>query len=198
MEGGLGMTNNRMLPIIGIVVVALILIGVFVVGIYNGEIQRDAAVDGQWANVETEYQKRFDLVPQLVNVVKGAANFEQETLTQLSTLRTQWQTQTNVNDKIETANQFESTLSKLLVVAENYPTLQANEQFQTLQIQLEGIENRISVERKKYNGVAGEYNVYVRIFPNSFILGAKEPKAFFNSDEGSENAPEVPSDFTNE
>lgn len=182
---------------IGIVVVVLLLLGVYVVGIYNGEVSRDQDVQAQWANVETEYQKRFDLVPQLVNVVKGAANFEQETLTQLSELRTQWQTQTNVNDKIETANQLEATLSKLLFVAEAYPTLQANEQFQTLQIQLEGIENRISVERKKYNDTAREYNRYINVIPNSFLLSGKEQKEYFESAPGSENAPEVPSDFTN-
>lgn len=191
------MANNRILPIIGIVVVVLILMGVFVMGIYNGEVSRNQTVDAQWGNVETEYQKRFDLVPQLVNVVKGAANFEQETLVQLSELRTQWQTQTETNEKIATANQFESTLSKLLLVAENYPVLQANEQFQTLQIQLEGIENRISVERKKYNDTAREYNTYIQVFPNAFFLGGKEAKEYFESAPGSENAPEVPSDFTN-
>ncbi len=191
------MSMNRIIPIIGIIVVVLILLGVFVMGIYNGEVSRDQDVQAQWGNVETEYQKRFDLVPQLVNVVKGAANFEQETLTQLSELRTQWQSQTNVNDKIETANQFESTLSKLLVVAENYPALQSNEQFQTLQIQLEGIENRISVERKKYNDTAREYNTYIRVIPNSFFVGGKELKEYFDSAPGSEDAPEVPSDFTN-
>ncbi|MEK6902807.1 MAG: LemA family protein [archaeon] len=191
------MDGNRILPVVGIIVVVLLLMGVFVMGIYNGEVSRNQNVDAQWSNVETEYQKRFDLVPQLVNVVKGAANFEQETLTQLSELRTQWQTQTNVNDKIETANQFESTLSKLLLVAENYPTLQSNEQFQTLQIQLEGIENRISVERKKYNDTAREYNTYIQVFPNTFFLGGKKAKEYFESAPGSENAPEVPSDFTN-
>ncbi len=188
--------DQKWLMIGGAVAIVLVL-GLWVMGVYNGEVVRNVQADGAWANVETEYQKRFDLVPQLINVVTGAASFEQETLTELSALRTQWQSQSNVNDQIETANQFESTLSKILVLAENYPVLQANEQFQTLQIQLEGIENRISVERKRYNDAAGEYNTYVRLFPNSMLLGPKTPKPFFEAAAGSDVAPVVPTDFTN-
>ncbi|MFH0970453.1 MAG: LemA family protein [Candidatus Diapherotrites archaeon] len=188
---------DRIIPVIAIGVVVILVAGLLVMGIYNGEVSRDQGVQSQWSNVETEYQKRFDLVPQLVSVVKGAASFEQETLNQLTALRSQWQTQTSVSDRMDTANQFESTLSKLLLITENYPELKSNEQFQTLQIQLEGIENRVSVERKKYNDSAREYNTYIRVFPNTFFLGGKELKIFFESTAGSEVAPIVPDDFTN-
>jgi LemA protein len=167
-------------------------------GIFNGEVTRNQGVNAQWANVESEYQRRFDLVPQLVNVLTGAASFEQETLTKLSQLRTQWQTQTSVNDKVQTANEFESTLSKLLVVAENYPILQSNEQFQQVGIQLEGNENRISVERKRYNDSVKEYNTYIQLFPNAFFLSGKTPFDYFDSSPGSDTAPTIPTDFTNE
>ena len=187
--------ETKLIAVIGV----LIIVGavLWTMGIYNGEVSRFQGVNAQWGNVETEYQKRFDLVPQLVNVVTGAASFEQETLTKLSALRTQWQTQTSVSQRIETANEFETTLSKLLVVAENYPTLQSNEQFNTLQIQLEGIENRISVERKRYNDAVREYNTYIALFPNALLLGGKTPVDYFNAPDAASNAPDVPNDFTN-
>ncbi|MEK6970477.1 MAG: LemA family protein [archaeon] len=188
---------DRIIPI-AVVVGAVVLIGVFwVMGIYNGEVRLDQDVEKSWANVESEYTRRFDLVPQLINVVTGAASFEQETLTQLTALRSQWQTQTNQADKIETANQFESTLSKLLVITENYPELKSNENFLELQASLEGNENRISVERKRYNDAVREYNVYIHLFPNSFLLAGKAEKDYFNAPPGADAPPVVPTDFTN-
>lgn len=188
---------DRIIPVVALVAIVLLVGVVWVMGIYNGEVTRNQGVNAQWANVEAEYQRRFDLVPQLINVLTGSASFEQETLTKLSELRTQWQTQTNVNDKVNTANEFESTLSKLLVVAENYPTLQASQQFQEVGAQLEGNENRISVERKRYNDAVREYNTYIGLFPNALFLGGKTPFDYFDSAPGSEVAPTVPTDFTN-
>ncbi len=181
---------------LAIVGVLILVIGMWVVGIYNGETVRNQAVQGAWSNVEVQYQRRFDLIPNLVNVVKGEAGFEQDTLTQLTALRSQWQTQTNVNDKIETANQFESTLSKLLLITENYPTLQATQAFQDLMVSLEGTENRISTERVRYNATAGEYNIYISLIPNNFFVGGKPLKKFFESAPGADTVPTVPSDFS--
>lgn len=188
---------DRIVPIAAIVVIVALIAGLWVMGIYNGEVVRDQDVQKSWANVESEYTRRFDVIPQLVNVVTGAASFEQETLTQLTALRSQWQTQTNQSDKIATANQFESTLSKLLLITENYPELKSNENFLELQAALEGTENRISVERKRFNDSVREYNVYIRLFPNSMLLSGKSEKGYFDAPEGAEEAPDVPVDFTN-
>ncbi len=183
-------------PLVGIIGVIVLVFGFWVIGVYNGEISRDQGVQGAWSNVEVQYQRRFDLVPNLVNTVKGVAGFEQETLTKLTALRSQWQTQTNVNERITTANQFESTISKLLLITENYPELRATQAFQDLMVQLEGTENRISTERTRYNDAAREYNVYISVIPNSFFLGGKQRKTFFESASGTENPPQVPTDFT--
>ncbi len=190
--------NNQLpswAPLAAGIVIVLIL-GMWVVGIYNGETIREQQVNGAWANVEVQYQRRFDLIPNLVNTVKGVAGFEQDTLTELTALRSQWQTQTNVNDRINTANQFESTLSKLLVITENYPELKATAAFQDLMVQLEGTENRISTERTRYNETVGEYNIYISLIPNSIFVGGNAPKPFFKSDEGASTVPTVPSDFS--
>lgn len=190
--------NNQLpswAPLAAGIVIVLIL-GMWAVGIYNGETVREQQVNGAWANVEVQYQRRFDLIPNLVNVVKGVAGFEQDTLTELTALRSQWQTQTNVNDRINTANQFESTLSKLLVITENYPELKATAAFQDLMVQLEGTENRISTERTRYNEAVGEYNIYISLIPNSILVGGNPLKPFFKSDEGASTVPTVPSDFS--
>lgn len=181
---------------LAIVGVLILVIGMWVVGIYNGETIREQDVMGAWGNVEVQYQRRFDLIPNLVNTVKGVAGFEQETLTELTALRSQWQTQTNVNDRINTANQFESTLSKLLVITENYPELKATQAFQDLMVQLEGTENRISTERTRYNAAVGEYNKYISLIPNNFFVGGNALKPFFQSAEGANVVPTVPTDFT--
>lgn len=188
---------DRIIPVAAIIVIIALVAGLWIMGIYNGEVVRDQDVQKSWANVESEYTRRFDMIPQLINVVTGAASFEQETLTQLTALRSQWQTQTNPADKIETANQFESTLSKLLVTVEAYPDLKSNENFLELQAALEGTENRISVERKRYNDSVREYNVYIQLFPNSMVLSGKSQKEYFEAPAGAENAPVVPTDFTN-
>ncbi len=181
---------------LAIVGVLILVIGMWATGIYNGETVREQNVNGAWSNVEVQYQRRFDLIPNLVNVVKGVAGFEQETLTQLTQLRSQWQTQTSVNDRINTANQFESTLSKLLVITENYPELKATAAFQDLMVQLEGTENRISTERTRYNEAVKEYNTYIQLIPNSIFVGGNALKTYFESADGANVVPTVPTDFT--
>ncbi|QQR92953.1 MAG: LemA family protein [Candidatus Iainarchaeum archaeon] len=181
---------------IGALVVLVLIVGMYVVGITNGEVKLDNDVRAQFANIETQYQRRFDLIPNLVNTVQGVAGFEQETLTELTRLRSQWQTAPTSDAKVQAANQLESTISKLLLITENYPQLQATQSFQDLMVQLEGTENRISVERTRYNDKAREYNTYIKVFPNSIFLGGKTEKPYFQAAAGAENPPVVPTDFT--
>lgn len=169
---------------------------------YNSMVSKDEAVSSQWANVETAYQRRADLIPNLVSTVKGYADFEQETLTQVIEARAK-ATSMNVDaSKLDasTIQQFQANqaqlsgaLSRLMVVVEKYPDLKANQNFLELQSQLEGTENRISVERRRFNEMVQDYNTYIRKFPNNFISGwfGFEQRGYFKSDEGSEKAPKV-------
>ncbi len=169
---------------------------------YNTMVEKQETVTSQWANVENSYQRRADLIPNLVNTVKGYAKHEQETFTQVTEARAK-ATQTRVDpdnlteDKIaefqKAQGQLSTALGRLLLIQENYPELKANENFLALQDQLEGTENRISVERNKYNKVAQDYNAYIRKFPQiiySGLFGFKK-KGYFEALPGSENAPKV-------
>ena len=169
---------------------------------YNSMVSMDEAVGAQWANVETAYQRRADLIPNLVNTVKGYANFEQETLTKVIEARSKATSMQIDPTKLDenTLKQFQANqsqlsgaLSRLLVVAEQYPDLKANQNFLELQSQLEGTENRISVERRRFNELVKEYNTYIRKFPNNLIAGmfGFEGKAYFEAEAGSEKAPTV-------
>lgn len=163
---------------------------------YNGLITSREAVDTSWAQVETQYQRRFDLVPNLVGTVKGAARFEQETFTAVTAARSQWQSADSAGDRagqIAAAQSFDSALSRLLVTVEAYPQLQATQAFRDLMTQLEGTENRIATARRDFNEEVRGYNLRVKRFPGSMlarIFGFGEEK-FFEATEGSENAPKV-------
>lgn len=189
--------------IIGGVILVLALIVVFWgMGIYNGVIPKDNAVKSQWGNVETAYQKRADLVPQLVGTVKGAANFEQETLTQVIEARSK-ATQTTIdptNLTPENVAQFQqaqdglsSALSRLMVVVEKYPELKANQNFLNLQTSLESIADEVRFEQRKFNDVAKGYNDYVLTAPNNIVAGmfGFKEKGYFKSAEGADKAPTV-------
>ncbi|MEK7145841.1 MAG: LemA family protein [Patescibacteria group bacterium] len=180
----------------------VVLIAIWGVSTYNGLITSEGVVDSAWAQVETQYQRRADLVPQLVATTQGAADFEQSTLTAVTEARTQWQDTANdpnasLEQQIAASNSFDSALSRLLVTVEAYPTLTATENFQTLQSQLEGTENRISVARMDFNDAAKNYNVKVRRVPTNIIASifGFETKPFFEAAEGSEDAPTVEFDF---
>lgn len=190
--------------LIPIIIVAFLVIMGFVwgSGIYNGMVTMQENVTSQWGNVETQYQRRADLIPNFVNTVKGAAEFEQSTLTQVIEARAK-ATQVTVdptNMTPESLQQFQeaqgqlsSALGRLMVVVEKYPELRATQNFRDLQIELEGTENRISVERRNFNEVAKTYNTYIRRFPQNFLAGmfGFESKPYFESMEGAERAPEV-------
>lgn len=189
--------------------IALIVVGLIVViayfsfkGMYNNMVTMQEATAGQWANVETSYQRRADLIPNLVNTVKGAADFERETLTEVIEARSKaTSVQVNADDidpqqlqKFQAAqDQLSGALSRLLVSVERYPDIKANQNFLALQSQLEGTENRISVERRRFNETVQSYNAYIKKFPQTIIanMSGFEKKGYFQAAAGSENAPAV-------
>lgn len=187
--------------IIGIVIVIAI-IAIYSVSSYNSMVTLDEQVGTAWSNVENQYQRRTDLIPNLVNTVKGYATHEKETFDAVVEARAK-ATQMNINiddltsEKLANYQRLQgeigSALGRLLAVSENYPELKANENFQTLQAQLEGTENRISVERRKFNEVARNYNTTIRRFPKNIFAGlfGFEKCPYFEAEEGSEKAPEV-------
>jgi len=179
---------------IGIVVLILLMLIGTVWGAYNNLVRLNQGVDNSWANVETQYQRRIDLIPNLVNVVQSYAQFEQETLTEITALRSQWQTSASAEQQVQTANQFESTLSKLLLITENYPQLRASEQFIALQDSLAETENMISVARTRYNDAVRQYNTATLLFPSNVIarwFGFAGRTYFEATTPGAENAPVV-------
>ena len=187
--------NRKFSPwyvVLGILVLLLIWAGVA----YNGFITAKGNVTNQWAQVETQYQRRVDLVPNLVSTVKGAANFEQSTFEQVTAARSAWAQAKSIGDRgqeITAATGFDSALSRLLVTVEAYPQLQATQAFRDLMTQLEGTENRIAVARKDYNDAVFSYNVKVQRFPG--VLFAKifgfAPEKSFEASEGADQAPVV-------
>ena len=185
-----------------IVVIVLVLLGFVGCSKYNGLVQKDEVVQKAWGNVETQYQRRADLIDNLVSTVKGSAAFEQETLTKVIEARSKASSvQINAGDLTpEKVQQFQAAqgelsgaLSRLLVTVEKYPELRTTEQFQTLMAQLEGTENRIAVSRNDFNGAVNEFNSSVRTFPNNIIagLGGFKAKGYFQAEKGAEKAPKV-------
>jgi LemA protein len=193
------MKKNKNLWIVLAVVAVLIL---WSVSLYNGLVTKEEGVDAQWANVETSYQRRADLIPNLVSTVKGYADFEQETLTRVIEARAKATGVTIDPSNLTPAAiaQFEavqgelsSALSRLLVTIERYPELKANQNFLELQAQLEGTENRISVERRKFNEIAKDFNATIRRIPRNIVanMAGMERRVYFESAEGADTAPEV-------
>ena len=197
------MKNNRKTWItIAIIAVIALFLYSSVKGSYNGMVMKSESVDGQWANVENVYQRRADLIPNLVNTVKGYAAHEQETFTAVVEARAKATginikadqlTQENMQQFQNAQAQLGSALSKLLVVVEKYPDLKANQNFLDLQVQLESTENRIATERRKFNEVARDYNTFIAIFPKNIWAGIFnfEKKPYYEAVEGSDQAPAV-------
>jgi len=173
---------------------------------YNRMVSLEEGVTSQWANVENVYQRRMDLIPNLVNTVKGYANFEQQTLTQVIEARAKATsvtidptnlTEANLKQFQQVQGEVSSALSRLMMTIERYPDLKANQNFLELQAQLEGTENRIAVERRKFNEDVQKYNSYIRSFPRVIYAGwfGFEKKAYFEADQAAKEAPKV--DFGN-
>ncbi len=161
---------------------------------YNTVIALDEQVKSSWAQVENQLQRRFDLIPNLVSTVKGYAAHENNLLTEVTKLRTQWAAAPTVPEKVEAANQLTGALSRLIAVSENYPDLKANQNFLTLQSQLEGTENRIAVERMRYNNAVQSFNAYQRSLFGRFFAsatGLTKPAVYFKVDEAAKAVPKV-------
>lgn len=180
----------------------LVVVVLWAIGGYNGMVKMDEQVQNSWANVETQYQRRADLIPNLVSTVKGYAKHEQQTLEDVVKARSE-ATQVKVDAENLTPEKLaafqkaqsgvSSALGRLLAVAENYPDLKANQNFLELQSQLEGTENRITVARKDFNDTAKSYNQAIRQFPKNILAGlfGFEKKSYFEAEAGSEKAPKV-------
>ncbi|MGA1976405.1 MAG: LemA family protein [Bacteroidales bacterium] len=169
---------------------------------YNRMVTLQEGITGQWGNVQTQYQRRADLIPNFVNTVKGAANFEQQTLTNVIEARAKAtqvtidptkMTPENMKQFQAAQGQLSSALSRLMAVVEQYPDLKATQNYRDLQVTLEGTENRIAVERRNFNDMAKVYNAYIRRFPQNIIAGmfGFAAKPYFEAAEGAEKAPEV-------
>lgn len=193
---------RKTLIIVGVVVVVLFILYRIFAGSFNNMVTKEETVTSQWAQVENVYQRRADLIPNLVNTVKGYADFEKETLTGVIEARAK-ATSVNINaenltpDKVaqfqKAQEGLSSALSRLMVSVEKYPDLKANQNFLELQSQLEGTENRITVERMKFNESVKDFNTYIRRFPQTMLAGMYgfDKKGYFEATAGAEKVPEV-------
>ena len=192
------------LIILGIIVLIIFSLYGCVTRSYNAMVAADENVKAAWSQVENVYQRRFDLIPNLVNTVKGYASHEEKVFTEIAEMRSRAGGVINVSDEVlnnpesfekfqKAQNELGGALQRLLAIAENYPELKANENFRDLQSQLEGTENRIAVERKRFNEAVQTYNLQIRRFPQAFLanmFGFRE-KAYFKADEQAATAPKV-------
>lgn len=179
--------------VIAVVLVGLV-IGVKLIGTYNELVTLRESVDNNWAQVETVLQRRYDLIPNLVNTVKGFAAQELQVFTEVTRLRSQWGEARTQVEKAEAASGLEGALSRLLLVAENYPELKSNQNFLALQDELAGTENRIAVERRRFNETVRAYNTRVRQFPTNLLVGLfgmDREVRYFEAASGSDQAPTV-------
>ena len=185
-----------------IVIAILAIVVIWAISAYNGMVTLEESVSKAWSDVETTYQRRADLIPNLVNTVKGYATHESNTFQEVAAVRakaTQMTipaeelTEENMRKFSQTMGEMNSALSRLIAISESYPELKASENFSELQAQIEGTENRINEARKKYNASVKDYNIAVRRFPGNIIAGifGFHKKAEFKSNEGAEKAPEV-------
>jgi LemA protein len=175
-----------------IAAIALIL-GVGLVNFYNTLVTQTQAIENQWAQVETQYQRRFDLIPNLVGSVEGIMTQEQAVFGQIAEARTKYSGATSTEEKVQAASEVESALGRLLVIVENYPELRSSENVSQLMDELAGTENRIAVERRRFNDLVRDYNTKIKKFPANLFaatLGFGE-RSYFESAEGAQQAPEV-------
>lgn len=181
--------KKKLFIVLGIVVV----VGLMLVSSYNGLVSLNESVDAGWAQVETQYQRRLDLIPNLVASVKGVMTQEKEIFTALADARTRYTNAGTTNEKAQALGQVETSLGRLIAIMENYPTLKSSDTVNTLMVQLEGTENRISVERKRYNDLVQEFNAKIKRIPTNIfasMLGF-EARTYFESESGAQNAPKV-------
>jgi LemA protein len=177
-----------------VVIAAIVLIGFYVVGVQRNLVNLSEEVNASWGDVQVQYQRRADLIPNIVETVKAQAIKEQEIFTQLADARAKLSGATSIKDQINANAEVSSALGRLLAITENYPQLKQSEGFQDLRVQLEGTENRIAVARKNYNDRVKEYNKKIKVFPTSIaagILGYNDEFPYIQADAGAEKAPSV-------
>jgi len=176
-----------------VILIALVIIGGFA-GIYNGIVAKHETITAKWAQVENQLQRRNDLIPNLVNTVKGYAAHEKTVFEEVTNARSQWGKASTLGEKVKAASATDAAISRLLLVVENYPNLKADQAFLKLMDELSGTENRIAVERMRYNEAVKEYNITVRTFPANLIAGMfgyKPETQYFKAEEKAKAAPEV-------
>lgn len=191
--------NNKSCLLFGGIAAAIVILAIAIAYLacasaYNDIVAKDEKINGAWAQVETVLQRRYDLIPNLVNTVKGFAEHEKELLTEVTRLRSQWGAAKSQGDKIQTSQQLESALGRLMVVVERYPQLKADQNFRALQDELVGTENRISVERRRFNQSVEDYNRTIRQLPEKFIAsfaGFEKRDEYFKADQQAAQAPKV-------
>ncbi len=179
--------------LIGLAAVAIV-IAIAFVSAYNGIISKHETVTAKWAQVENQLQRRNDLIPNLVNTVKGYAAHEKTLFEDITKARSQWASANTLDDKVKAAANVDSALARLMVVVENYPTLKADQTFLSLMDELSGTENRIAVERMRYNEAVQSYNITVRSFPGNIVAGMfgyRPATSYFKAEEKAKNVPEV-------
>lgn len=192
--------GNKTLVVVGVLATifffAVFIPGCAIVGSYNGLVGSEQSVESQWGKVETQLQRRFDLVPNLVAAVQGSMTQEQAVFGEIAQARTHYadvEKSGTQEEKVQAANQYESAIARLLVVIENYPDLKSSERVHDLMVQLEGTENRISTERTRYNDEVQGYNNKVKKFPSNIVAGifGFSEKAYFAAEDGAQTAPKV-------
>jgi LemA protein len=192
-EDDMAQANKTLLVVLGMIAL-IILIGFFYVkGTYNSLVSMDESVKAAWAQVENQLQRRYDLIPNYVETVKGYASHEREVFTRVTEARSRAAGAANINEKVQANNELSSALARLLVVVENYPELKANTNFIRLQDELAGTENRIAVERRRYNEMVKTYNIRIRQFPTNIFAGmfGFEKAVFFEVPKERQEAPKV-------
>lgn len=185
--------NKTALIVGGSILGLILIIGLYLGTSYNNLVTLNESIDTQWAQVESQYQRRFDLIPNLVNSVQGVMTQEQKVFTALAEARTRYSGAATVDQKVAAAGEVETALARLLVVVENYPQLNSNQNVLNLQTQLEGTENRIAVERMRFNETIQAYNVFIKRFPTTIVAGlfGFDARTYFESQAGAETAPTV-------
>jgi len=185
--------KNPIWIVLGVIGALILIVGLWLMGSYNGLVGLNESVDNQWAQVESQYQRRFDLIPNLVSSVQGMMQQEKDVFKSIADARTKYSGAQTVDQKAQAAGQVDSALSRLLVVMENYPELKSNENVQTLMAQLEGTENRISVERMRFNDMVKEFNQKIKTFPTVMIAGmfGFKERNYFEADQAAQASPKV-------